>query len=89
MHQHDERTLVVVFHHERLDDGVLRNAELARRHGRAAALLVIVRVMGDRHGVLAQHAYRRGRRIAFLRHSHPRGWCSACSLFKRSRATCV
>ena len=52
VHQHDERFLPVVLHHQRLDDDVLVDAELARRHGRAAALLVAIVMLGERDMVL-------------------------------------
>jgi hypothetical protein len=48
----DERLLLLVLHHERLHDLVLGHAELLRRHARAASLLVLVRMLGERDGVL-------------------------------------
>ena len=44
VHQHDERLRGVVFHHQRLDDLVLVDRQLARRLGRAAVVDVVIDV---------------------------------------------
>jgi len=56
VHEHDERRAGVVFHDERLDDGVLVDAEFAGRDAGAAVLLVAIHVLGERHAGGAKHA---------------------------------
>ena len=67
--QHDQRRPGLVLHHQRLHHGVLVDAQLARAHGRAAALLVAVEVLGVGQPPLAQQP--RGRRRRSLAHGWP------------------
>ena len=43
------RLFAIVFHHQRLDHGMLGHAKLARRHGRATAFFVPNSMLGERH----------------------------------------
>uniref|UniRef100_A0A0H2XS49 AMP-binding enzyme domain protein n=1 Tax=Burkholderia orbicola (strain AU 1054) TaxID=331271 RepID=A0A0H2XS49_BURO1 len=60
VHQHDQRLRVLVFHHERLHDAVLVDAELARRFAGAAVLDVFVRMLAECDAMTAQQLGRRG-----------------------------
>src|SRR6185503_8279661 len=56
VHQHDQRLLRLVLHHDRLDHRVLVDAQLSRRRAGAAMFFVAVLVLGERDLVLAQLA---------------------------------
>ena len=90
VHQHDERRARLVLHHERLDDGVLVDAQLARRHARAAVLLVAVEMLGVRDTGGAQNAHRRcHRRSRLPAHRRastsvrPASWSRTCAPLRR------
>jgi hypothetical protein len=56
VHQHDQRLAGLVLHHQGLHHGMLVDVQLARRHARAAVLLVFVEMVGVGDAVLQQEA---------------------------------
>jgi len=68
MHQHDQRPLGFIFHHQGLDDGMFIHAEFTGADGGATFFFVLVEVIGEYRFVLAQHADRSRHRGFVMTH---------------------
>ena len=60
MHQHDQRSRLVIFHDQGLDHQMLVDPQFARRHFGAAMLLVGIRMLGESHRAALQEGGRGG-----------------------------